>query len=140
MTTAAFAPTRISDSPGYQDVLFEVATRARRGDPDALAYVFDNVFYDVYHEVLTATRDRAEAERATRKALHRLPEMLRSRRYESLTELRESLVRQAMSKRSSAGKAGAPVGGMENLRAGIRHLVLISAGFIAAAGALILTF
>ena len=116
----------------------DLVARARLGDHDALVYVFDNVFYDVYHEVLLATRDRRQAERVTREALDQLPGLLRKSHFGSVRDLRDALVRRAHTSISRSREAGASVSGMENLRAGIRHFVLISAAFIAAAGALIL--
>jgi hypothetical protein len=138
MTSAALAQAPVYDSPSYQDALLDVTDRARNGDTEALAYVFDHVFYDVYHRVFQVTRDRRAAERATRKALDRLPAMLRSRRYQTVPDLRDALVQQAQRGLRQPRKAGASVGGMEGLRAATRRFVLISAASIAAAGALIL--
>jgi hypothetical protein len=122
----------------YEDAALLAVRRARRGDEDALAYVFDHVFYDVYHDVFPATRDRRKAEQATRKAVDRLPAMLQARRYTTLEQIRDELVREARrSVRPSRG-AGASSSGMVGLRAVIRHIVLISAASIAAAGALLL--
>lgn len=138
MTTAALATAPVRNSPNYQDALLDVVSRARNGDTDALAYVFDNVFYDVYHHVFVVTRDRSDAERATRRALGRLAPMLRSRRYSTLTELRDALVYQARQSLPVPRSARESAGGMQSLRAGVRHLVLVSAASIAGAGALIL--
>jgi hypothetical protein len=138
MTTAAVGTSVIPDSPTYQDALLDVVQRARAGDTDALAYVFDNVFYDVYHHVFLITRDRRKAERATRKAFARLPEMLRGQRHATLTQIRAGLVLQARKTVRPVSKAGASAGGLDGLRAVIRHLVLMSAASIAAVGALIL--
>jgi hypothetical protein len=139
MTTAVtFAPAPIAFRPVRGEVLLGLLARARLGDEAALGYVFDNVFYDVYQEVFLDTRDRREAERVTRDAMDRLPRMLHSGRYGTVDEIRDSLVRQTRRRRAALRKAGAPAGGLEGLRAGIRHLVLISAALSAAAGALIL--
>jgi hypothetical protein len=133
MTTAAF-PATVRDSLTYQDALLDVVARARNGDAAALAYVF----YGVYHEVFLSTRDRHAAERATRRALDRLPSMLRSHRYVTVAKLRDSLVTQAQHNTRKPRHSAVPVGRMRNLRAGVRHLVLVSAAAIAAVGALIL--
>jgi hypothetical protein len=135
MTSAAIAQATVQDSPSYQDALLEVVNRAREGDEDALAYVFDNVFYDVYHEVFVATRDRRQAERVTREALRDLPALLRSRRYQSLAGLREGLVRRALPENQPAAVTDS---GLDGLRASTRHFVLASTAVIAAVGALIL--
>ena len=136
MTTATIALTSKMrpDAPAIVDVV----TRARQGDPDALLYVFDNVFYDVYHHVLMATRSRRDAERITRDALDHLPSMVRRGRYRSVEELRASLVERAERQLPSSRRTGAPVRGMAGLRAVIRHAVLISSTAVAATGAFIL--
>ena len=138
MTTAALAPVTLHEGITHDDALFDVMSRARAGDAEALAFVFDNAFYEVYHHVFLVTRDRRETERATRHALDRLPAMLRSRRYRTLTELRDALVYRARQDIRRPRRVRASAGGMEDLRAVIRHLVLISAASIAAAGALVL--
>jgi hypothetical protein len=138
MTTAALGRSPVLDSPTFQNALLDVVHRARGGDTDALAYVFDNVFYDVYHHVFLMTRDRSKAERATRKALDRLPEMLRGQRYATVAQIRDVLVYEARQTVRPMSKAGASAGGMDGLRAVVRHLVLISTAAIAAASALIL--
>jgi hypothetical protein len=136
MTTATIALTpRIRpDSPAILDVV----SRARQGDADALAYVFDNVFYDVYHHVFLATHNRREAERLTRDALDHLPSMVRRGRYRSLEALRDDLVDRAAEQLQRNRRDKAPVDGLAVSRAVIRHAVLISSAAIAAAGALLL--
>jgi hypothetical protein len=138
MTTATFALTSKMrpDAPAIVDI--DIATRAREGDPEALVYVFDNVFYEVYHHVFLATRSRREAERVTRKALDTLPSLLRHGRYGSVEELRSSLVERADRQLRGSRRSEVPVRGMAGLRAIIRHAVLISSAAIAAIGALIL--
>jgi len=138
VTTAELSRSVIPGSPTHQDALPDVVQLARSGDKDALEYVFDNVFYDVYHRVFLVTRDRRKAERATRRALERLPEMLRGQRYATLTQIRDGLVHQAHLAARPGDKAGISAGGVDSLRAVIRHLVLISAASVAAAGALLL--
>jgi hypothetical protein len=136
MTTATIALTSKMrpDSPAIVDVV----TRARQGDRDALIYVFDNVFYDVYHHVLMATRSRQDAQRITCDALDHLPSMLRRGRYRSVEELRRGLVVQAETQLQRRRRAEAPARGTAGLRAAIRHAVLISSTAIAATGALLL--
>lgn len=136
MTTAALGTAATTDT--YHDALLDVVQRAHAGDTDALAYVFDHVFYDVYHHVFLHTRDRRKAERATRKALDRLPEMLHCQRHATLTQIRDGLVQEARQTIRPVSRTGAFAGGVGGLRAAIRHLVLISAASIAAAGALLL--
>ena len=137
MTSAVLAPATPGDGLTYQDALIDMVERARSGDIDALIYVFDNVFFDVYQHVFLVTRDRRRADRLTRKALDRLPSMLRSRRYRSLSQLRAALLDQA-GRSMPQSKVKASPGGMAGLRAVTRHLVLISASAITTAGALIL--
>ena len=136
MTTAGivFAPRLRPDARA----LAAVVTRAREGDREALVYVFDNVFYDVYHHVFLATRSRRDAERITREALDRLPSLLRRDRFLSVEDLRDSLVEEAERKLRGSRRTGAPVRDMAGPRAVIRHAVLISSAVIAATGALIL--
>lgn len=122
-----------SDAP-----LLDVVARARNGETDALLYVFDNVFYDVYHDVFLDTLNRREAERVTREALARLPRMLRSGRYASIEELRESLVSRARQRAQTRPQPGASVDGLESLRAVVRHVVLTITASIAAVGVVIL--
>ena len=136
MTTATIA--LMSRTRPQAPLLTDIVRRAQSGDQDALMYVFDNVFYDVYHFVLLATHDRGDAERVTRDALNRLPGMVRSGRFQSVEALRESLVHQATQRLRINHRTKAPVGGMSGLRAVIRHAVLISSAAIAATGALIL--
>jgi hypothetical protein len=136
MTTAtiALSSKMRPDSPAIVDVV----TRARQGDRDALVYVFDNVFYDVYHHVLMVTHNRQDAEQITRDALDHLPSMLRRGHFRNVEELRISLVEAADRKLNRSRRIGAPVSGMSGLRAVIRHAVLISSAAIAATGALVL--
>ena len=100
-----------------------------------MVYVFD----DVFHEVFLAIRDRRQPKRVTRDALEQLPRLLRKSHFGSVEDLRDSLVRQARANIRRRRQGEASAGGMESLRAGIRHFVLISAASIAAASALILT-
>jgi hypothetical protein len=136
MTTATIALTSKMrpDAPA----IAEVVARARRGDPDALVYVFDNVFYDVYHHVFMTTRNRRDAERITRDALDHLPSMLRRGRYGSVEDLRLGLVERAGRQLRRGRRTGAPARGMAHLRVVIRHAVLISSVAIAATGTLLL--
>ncbi|HEU0074550.1 MAG TPA: hypothetical protein VFS30_11120 [Dehalococcoidia bacterium] len=136
MTTATIALTSKMrpDSPAIVDVV----SRAREGDRDALVYVFDNVFYDVYHHVLMATHSRQDAQRITRDALDHLPSLLRRGHYGSVEELRRSLVIRAEKQLHRHRKADAPTRGMDGLRAAVRHAVLISSTAVAATGALLL--
>jgi len=119
-------------------VIVDTVARARHGDPDALVYVFDNVFYDVYHHVFMTTRNRKDAERITRDALDHLPSLIRRGRYGSVEELRLSLMEQAERRLQRSRGTGVPRRGMAHLRAVIRHAVLISSAAIAATGALLL--
>ena len=138
MTTATAAIALMSKMRPDSPAIVDVVTRARQGDQDALLYVFDNVFYDVYHHVLLATRSRRDAERITRDALDHLPSMVRRGGYRSVEELRHSLVEEADRKLDRRRRTGAPVRGMAGLRAVIRHAVLISSTAVAATGALLL--
>jgi hypothetical protein len=136
VTTASIALTSKMrpDAP----ILVDVVARARLGDEEALTYVFDHVFYDVYHFVFLATRNRGEAERVTRDALNRLPAMVRGGRYQSVEELRHSLVQQAERRLHITRRNEAPVGRMNGVRSTIRHVVLIASAAIAAISALLL--
>jgi hypothetical protein len=136
MTTAtiALSSKMRPDSPAIVDVV----TRARQGDQDALIYVFDNVFYDVYHYVLLTTRSRQDAERITRGALDHLPAMVRRGRYTNVDELRLSLVQQAERQLSRRRRTDARARGSAGLRAVIRHAVLLSSTAVAAIGAVLL--
>jgi hypothetical protein len=135
MTSATFPVVPVTYE--YKDALAEVVARAHEGDADALEYVFDHLFYDVYHEVFVASRDRRRAERVTRKAFNRLPSMLRSGRYRTLDELREAIAKDALGSGSKV-RASHPSSDVTGLRAATRHLVLVSAAAVAAAGALAL--
>ena len=136
MTTASIA--FISKTRPDLPAIVGVVDRAREGDPDALVYVFDNVFYDVYHHVLLTTRNRRDAERITRRALDRLPSMLRQGRYGSLDELRAGLLNQAEKELRGHPRTGAPADGTATLRALLRHVVLITSAAVAATSALLL--
>jgi hypothetical protein len=135
MTSVAFPVVPVTYE--YKDALAEIVARAREGDADALEYVFDHLFYDVYHEVFVATRDRRLAERATRKTFDRLPGMLRSGRYGTLDELRAAIAKDALGRGGKARLSRAS-SDVTALRAATRHLVLTLAAAVAAAGALTL--
>jgi hypothetical protein len=136
MTSATIALT--SRTRPETRLLSDVVSRAREGDEDALVYVFDNVFYDVYHYVLLTTHDRRQAERITRDALPQLPSLVRSGRFQSVEALRESLVNQATQRLRNNHWTGTPGGGLSGVRAVLRHAVLISSAAIAATGVLLL--
>ena len=136
MTTATIALT--SKMRPDASAIAEVGARARQGDADALGYVFDNVFYDVYHHVFMTTRNRADAARITRDALDHLPSMLRDGGYGSLGELRSALVELSERQLQRSRRIKASSRSMAGLRAAIRHAMLISSTAVAAAGALLL--
>jgi hypothetical protein len=138
MTSAAFAHAAARDSLSYQDALLDVVGRARDGDAQALAYVFDHVFCDVYHHVFLVTRDRKQAERATRRALDPLPAMLRGNEYPTLTALRDALVYQASLETRPAHDAVTPARELEGMRAVVRHVVLMAATSVTAISAVFL--
>jgi hypothetical protein len=135
--TAASIITMFPSATNH-DLLLDVVARARYGEPDALVYVFDNVFYDVYHDVFLATRDRRQAEQVTRDALKRLPRLLRSGRYTTLDQISDSLVAQARRRVPALRKPETSADSLEPLRAVVRHVVLLTAASIASMRAVIL--
>jgi hypothetical protein len=136
MTTASIA--LITKTRPDLPAIVGVIDRAREGDPDALVYVFDNVFYDVYHHVLLTTRNRRDAERITRRALDRSPSMLRDGRYSSVEGLRAGLLKQAERQLRGRTRIGVTADGTAALQALLRHVVLITSAAAAATGALVL--